>query len=104
MTTERATTTADHHESRVQLWDDDLTEINELAARHNAINLGQGRPDFDGRPRLSSGGHGAAPLTSMRLSGGVADHAAAFYNWTLTRQRRHYTGSDRAVFSSVLNG
>ena len=25
-----------------------FTEINDLALRHQAINLGQGRPDFDG--------------------------------------------------------
>ena len=29
-----------------------FAEINQLAAQHNAINLGQGRPDFDGPPDI----------------------------------------------------
>ena len=27
-----------------------FTEINKLAQQHNALNLGQGKPDFDGPP------------------------------------------------------
>nr|MCU0482434.1 aminotransferase [Anaerolineae bacterium] len=29
-----------------------FTEINALAQQHNAVNLGQGRPDFDGAPQV----------------------------------------------------
>ncbi|MDL1886191.1 aminotransferase class I/II-fold pyridoxal phosphate-dependent enzyme, partial [Anaerolineae bacterium CFX8] len=67
-----------------------FTEINDLAARHRAINLGQGKPDFDGPSAvvaaavraLQSGQHNQyAPGPGLpALKQGIATHAAAHYN------------------------
>src|SRR5437867_10850591 len=67
-----------------------FTEINILAQQHDALNLGQGRPDFDTPPdivahmiqALQSGQHNQYPpgigIPSLREA--IVDHAARFYN------------------------
>src|SRR5215207_5254515 len=71
-----------------------FTEINELAAKHNAINLGQGRPDFDGPPdviaaaikALQSGQQAnqyAPGVGVLALRQAIAAHNERFYNMHL---------------------
>jgi N-succinyldiaminopimelate aminotransferase len=91
-----------------------FTEINELALKHNAINLGQGRPDFDGPAdivaaevaALQDGKHnqyapGAGTLT-MRQA--IADHAGRFYDLDLDPQSGVIVtaGATEGIFSSLL--
>lgn len=66
-----------------------FTEVNQLAQQHNAINLGQGKPDFDGPAvlitaavdALQSGiGNQYAPGPGIpELRHGIANHAARSY-------------------------
>ena len=92
-----------------------FTEINQLALQHNAINLGQGRPDFDGPAdvidaaikALQNGavnnqyapGLGAVPLRQA-----VAAHAQRFYNLPVDPNAGVVVtaGATEAVFSSVM--
>ena len=41
-----------------------FTEINQLAGRYNAVNLGQGRPDFDGPQEIIE-----AAIAALRSEG-----------------------------------
>lgn len=92
-----------------------FTEINDLAARHNAVNLGQGRPDFDGPPEVLHALAQAAQAGqrvnqyapgqgSPGLRQAVANHANRFYNLTLDPVENVLitAGATEAVFSSVL--
>ncbi|MFO7321190.1 MAG: aminotransferase class I/II-fold pyridoxal phosphate-dependent enzyme [Chloroflexota bacterium] len=92
-----------------------FTEINELAARHNAINLGQGRPDFDGpQPliqaaveALQSGAVAnqyAPGAGALSLRKAIADHADRFYNLALDPVENVLvtSGATEGVFSSIL--
>ncbi|MBK8021379.1 MAG: aminotransferase class I/II-fold pyridoxal phosphate-dependent enzyme [Chloroflexi bacterium] len=91
-----------------------FTEINQLAQQHNALNLGQGKPDFDGPGEiiqaavtaLQDGSHnqyapgpGAGPLRQA-----VADHAKRFYKLEIDPQDGVIVtaGATEAIFSSVL--
>jgi N-succinyldiaminopimelate aminotransferase len=91
-----------------------FTEINELALKHNAINLGQGRPDFDGPPdviaaevaALQDGKHnqyapGAGTLTMRKA---IADHAGRFYNLDVDPNAGVVVtaGATEGIFSSIL--
>lgn len=91
-----------------------FTEINELALKHNAINLGQGRPDFDGPAdivaaevaALQDGKHnqyapGAGTLGMRRA---VADHAGRFYDLDVDAASGVIitAGATEGVFSSIL--
>lgn len=89
-------------------------EINNLAAEHGAINLGQGRPDFDGPPEiieaavaaLRSGHVNQYPpgngLPDFRR--GIADHAGRHYGLEVDADRGVIAtaGATEAVFSSIL--
>src|SRR6266700_3818948 len=67
-----------------------FTEINILAQQYGALNLRQGKPDFDTPPdiiarvvqALQSGQHNQYPpgigVPSLRKA--ITDHAALFYN------------------------
>jgi N-succinyldiaminopimelate aminotransferase len=91
-----------------------FTEINVLAQQHNAINLGQGKPDFDGPAdiiaqavaALQDGAHNQyAPgpgVTALRQ--GVAAHAARFYNLDVDPMRGVIVtaGATEAVFDCIL--
>jgi N-succinyldiaminopimelate aminotransferase len=92
-----------------------FTEINELAAKHNAINLGQGRPDFDGPPdvigaaikALQSGQQAnqyAPGVGIMALRQAIAAHNERFYNLHLDPVAGVLitSGATEAVFTSVL--
>lgn len=91
-----------------------FTEINTLAAQHNAINLGQGKPDFDGPAdviaaavrALQDGQHNQyAPGPGLpALKQGIANHAAAYYNLHIDPNAGVVVtaGATEAVFASVL--
>jgi N-succinyldiaminopimelate aminotransferase len=91
-----------------------FTEINQLAAQHNAINLGQGRPDFDGPPEvveafvraLQSGQYNqyAPGPGSIDLRRGVADHAGRSYGLEVDPERGVIStpGATEAVFVSIM--
>jgi len=92
-----------------------FTEINELAAQYNALNLGQGKPDFDAPPEIlaelaraaSSGalvnqyapGNGSPVLRKA-----VADHAGRFYNMEIDPARGVVvtSGATEGIFSSLM--
>src|SRR6266540_2136341 len=91
-----------------------FTEINVLAQRHGAINLGQGRPDFDGPPdvidaatkALHSGQHNqyapGAGTPSLRQA--IANHAAKFYNMDIDPAAGVVvtSGATEAIFDCIL--
>ncbi len=91
-----------------------FSEINDLALQHRAINLGQGRPDFDGPAdiimaevnALNSGQHNQYPpgigIRSMRQA--VAAHAARFYGLEVDPEAGVIitAGATEAIFSSIL--
>ncbi len=67
-----------------------FTEINNLAREHQAVNLGQGMPDFDGPQmaidamvealRSGTANQYAPGPGVLELREGIARHARAFYN------------------------
>ncbi|MBL8133010.1 MAG: aminotransferase class I/II-fold pyridoxal phosphate-dependent enzyme [Anaerolineae bacterium] len=91
-----------------------FTEINQLAQQHNALNLGQGKPDFDGPAEIINAAVQAlqtgalnqyAPgpgSTSLRQA--VADHARRFYHMEVdpTEGVVVTAGATEAIFSCVL--
>ncbi len=92
-----------------------FTEINELAAQHNAVNLGQGRPDFDGPPEVIDALMRAAQegarvnqyppgAGSIHLRNAIALHAGRFYNLDVDPARGVLVtpGATEAVFASLL--
>jgi N-succinyldiaminopimelate aminotransferase len=91
-----------------------FTEINELAQRHNAVNLGQGKPDFDapddvveqvvqalraGRLNQYAPGPGTPALRKA-----VADHAARFYSLDIDPAKGVVitSGATEGIFAAVL--
>lgn len=91
-----------------------FTEINELALQHNAINLGQGRPDFDG-PRdivesairaLGQSANNQYPpgLGVAALRKAVAEHARRFYGLSIDPNAGVVVtaGETEGIFSSIL--
>ncbi|MBE2183107.1 MAG: aminotransferase class I/II-fold pyridoxal phosphate-dependent enzyme [Anaerolineae bacterium] len=91
-----------------------FTEINELALQYGALNLGQGRPDFDGppdviqalidglrNPTVNQYPPGAGAL-SLRKA--ISDHTARFYGMDVDPQKGVLVtaGATEAVFSSIL--
>jgi len=90
-----------------------FVEINELARRHHAVNLGQGAPDFDGPPAVLDAAvraiRGAlnqyAPgigLATAREA--VAHHARRFYGQKVDPDTEVLVtaGATEAVFAAVL--
>jgi N-succinyldiaminopimelate aminotransferase len=91
-----------------------FSEVNTLAQQHQAINLGQGRPDFDGPPEviaaavraLQSGQHNQYPpgvgVPSLRRA--VAAHAQRFYNLDVDGERGVLVtpGATEAVFAAIM--
>ena len=92
-----------------------FTEINMLAQQHNALNLGQGKPDFDGpadviaaavralqvgRPQPVCARSRRAVASSRRLP----THASRFYNLDIDPNAGVVVtaGATEAIFSSVL--
>ncbi|MBZ0287926.1 MAG: aminotransferase class I/II-fold pyridoxal phosphate-dependent enzyme [Anaerolineae bacterium] len=92
-----------------------FTEINNIAAEHNAINLGQGRPDFDGPAEvinaaitaLQSGervNQYAPGLGVVELRQAIANHASRFYNLDVDPKAGVVVtpGATAAVFESIM--
>lgn len=91
-----------------------FSEINELALQHKAINLGQGRPDFDGPAEIlkaavvaiESGQHNqySPSMGILPLRQAVASHASRFYNLDIDPQAGVLVtaGATEGVFSSIL--
>jgi N-succinyldiaminopimelate aminotransferase len=91
-----------------------FTEINTLAQQHNAINLGQGRPDFDGPnaiveacvEALRSGQYNQyAPGPGLpALKQGIANHAARAYGLDIDPNAGVLVtpGATEAVFASIM--
>lgn len=92
-----------------------FTEINELALQHKAINLGQGRPDFDGPAEVIQAAANAllhnananqyppgAGTATLRKA--IADHASRFYNLEIDPVKGALVtaGATEAIFSCIL--
>ena len=91
-----------------------FTEINNLAQQHHALNLGQGKPDFDAPQdvvmqmvqALQSGRYNqyAPGNGSPTLQQAVADHAARFYKMQIdpTKGVIVTAGATEGIFAAVL--
>jgi N-succinyldiaminopimelate aminotransferase len=91
-----------------------FTEMNQLALECQALNLGQGKPDFDTPPDileqlklfLSSGQHNqyAPGPGTPALRQAVADHAARFYGLALDPVDGVIvtSGATEGIFASIL--
>ena len=91
-----------------------FTEINILAQQYNALNLGQGKPDFDTSPdivahmiqALQSGQHNQYPpglgIPSLRKA--IVDHTARFYNLEIDPANGVIvtSGATEGIFSAIL--
>ncbi len=91
-----------------------FTEINMLAQQYNALNLGQGKPDFDTPPDIvtqlvqaaQAGQYNQyAPgpgIASLRQA--IASHAARFYNLEIDPAKGVVvtSGATEGIFSSIL--
>jgi N-succinyldiaminopimelate aminotransferase len=90
-----------------------FVEINNLARRHGAVNLGQGAPDFDGPPEVLAAAveavNGAlnqyAPGIGMAAArAAIAQHAARFYGQKLNPETDVLVtaGATEGVFAAIL--
>src|SRR5579863_7912248 len=91
-----------------------FTEINTLAQQYNALNLGQGKPDFDAPPDIimhlvqaaQSGQHNqyAPGPGSVFLRQAIADHAARFYKLDINPANGVIVtaGATEGIFAAVL--
>ncbi|WP_376794849.1 aminotransferase class I/II-fold pyridoxal phosphate-dependent enzyme [Thermogemmatispora sp.] len=91
-----------------------FTEINVLAQQHNALNLGQGKPDFDSPSDIVSrliealqagqyNQYAPGPGTAT-LRHAVASHAARFYGLDIDPERGVIVtaGATEGIFAAVL--
>jgi N-succinyldiaminopimelate aminotransferase len=90
-----------------------FTQINQLAAAHGAVNLGQGAPDFPPPPfvmaalerALSTPHHQYAPGPGYpELQAAIATHAERFYGQTLQEPGRQVlltTGATEGIFATM---
>ncbi|HVB72308.1 MAG TPA: aminotransferase class I/II-fold pyridoxal phosphate-dependent enzyme [Ktedonobacteraceae bacterium] len=91
-----------------------FTEINMLAQQYNALNLGQGKPDFDTPPDIAAqlaqaaqagkyNQYAPGPGTAS-LRQAVVDHAARFYGLDIDLARGVVVtaGGTEAIFSAIL--
>ena len=91
-----------------------FTEINQLAAQHQAVNLGQGRPDFDGPPEIidaavralhSDAANQYAPSPGLpELREGIARHAGVFYDLDVDPNAGVIVtaGATQGIFSAIM--
>src|SRR6266849_8101334 len=91
-----------------------FTEINILAQQYNALNLGQGKPDFDAPPdvieqmiqALQSGQYNQYPpgigIPSLRKA--IVDHTERFYNLDIDLASGVIvtSGATEGVFAAIL--
>lgn len=91
-----------------------FTEINTLAQQHNALNLGQGKPDFDTPPDIimhlvqaAQAGqynqYAPGPGTAS-LRHAIADHAGRFYNLDIDPAHGIVvtSGATEGIFAAIL--
>jgi N-succinyldiaminopimelate aminotransferase len=90
-----------------------FVEINALARQYNAVNLGQGAPDFDGPPEVLAAAvkavNGAlnqyAPGVGMpAVRAAIAQHAERFYGQRINSETDVLvtSGATEAVFAAIL--
>jgi N-succinyldiaminopimelate aminotransferase len=90
-----------------------FADINVLAQRHHAVNLGQGAPDFDGPPEVLAAAVAAvngrlnqyAPGIGMQaVREAIALHAARFYGQKVDPECQVLvtSGATEAVFAAIL--
>src|SRR6266404_3587103 len=91
-----------------------FTEINMLAQQYNALNLGQGKPDFDTPPDIvahlvqaaQSGLHNqyAPGSGTASLRQAIVNHAARFYNLDINVVSGVLVtaGATERIFSAIL--
>ena len=90
-----------------------FSDINALARQHNAVNLGQGAPDFDGPPVVLAAAveavNGAlnqyAPGIGMaNVRAAIAQHAERFYGQKLDPESEVLvtTGATEGIFAAIL--
>jgi N-succinyldiaminopimelate aminotransferase len=90
-----------------------FVEINNLARQHNAVNLGQGAPDFDGPPEVLAAAvqavNGAlnqyAPGIGMpAVRQAIANHAERFYGQELNPETEVLVtnGATEGIFAAIL--
>ncbi len=91
-----------------------FTEINVLAQQHHALNLGQGKPDFDTPPDIveqlvraaQSGQHNqyAPGPGAASLRKAIADHAGRFYEMEIDPNRGVIVtaGATEGIFAAIL--
>ncbi|MGZ8499260.1 MAG: aminotransferase class I/II-fold pyridoxal phosphate-dependent enzyme [Candidatus Binatia bacterium] len=90
-----------------------FADVNALAAKHGAVNLGQGAPDFDGPPEVLAAAVAAvngalnqyAPgngMASVRQA--ITQHAQRFYNQQLNPDTDVLvtSGATEAMFAAIL--
>lgn len=90
-----------------------FVEINDLARRHGAVNLGQGAPDFDGPPEVLAAAVKAVQSALNQYAPGIgmpaaraaiANHAARFYAQELDPDTDVLVtaGATEGVFAAIL--
>ena len=90
-----------------------FVEINDLARQHNAVNLGQGAPDFDGPPEVLAAAVKAVNSALNQYAPGIgmasvreaiAQHAERFYGQKLDAETEVLvtSGATEGVFAAVL--
>jgi len=90
-----------------------FVEINNLARQHNAVNLGQGAPDFDGPPEVLAAAVTAVNSALNQYAPGIgmpavrqaiASHAARFYGQKLNPETEVLVtaGATEGVFAAIL--
>jgi len=90
-----------------------FVEINELARRHKAVNLGQGAPDFDGPAEvLAAAVHAVNSALNQYAPGfgmasvreAIARHAERFYGQKLDPQSEVLvtSGATEGMFAAIL--
>ena len=90
-----------------------FVEINNLARQHNAVNLGQGAPDFDGPPEVlaaaveavnSAMNQYAPGIGMLSVRQAIARHAQRFYGQKLNPETEVLvtSGATEGVFAAIL--
>jgi N-succinyldiaminopimelate aminotransferase len=90
-----------------------FSEINDLAQKYNAVNLGQGAPDFDGAPQVLTAAVQAintrlnqyAPgIGMLAVRQAVAEHAQRFYQQEVNPETDVLVtaGATEGIFAAIL--
>jgi N-succinyldiaminopimelate aminotransferase len=91
-----------------------FSEINQLAQKHNAVNLGQGKPDFDGHPEMirvasdamlqGEANQYAPGMGVPALRQQVVNHAKRFYDLDVdvASEVMITVGASEGVFAAIM--